>query len=186
MAKKKKIEEILSLETILFNCLECFRSNISFNGNRDLLLTLVFLRFIGEKFEDEQQAFVPKEVRWDYLMLQSSTKLNGTLNGGLQALEDSEDALKGCVRLGPFCSINLEANVIKKVVDEANKISHEAFGTECDLMAAFTNTSLSCLPSLRLGRHVYAMCQVYVREKRLHHAGECVWTERPIPLLSDR
>ena len=57
MAKKKKLEGagMPSLETILFNCREYLRSNASLNDKRDLLLTLVFLRFIGEKFEDEQQ-----------------------------------------------------------------------------------------------------------------------------------
>ena len=57
MAKKKKKEDagMPSLETILFNCREYLRSNASLNDKRDLLLTLVFLRFIGEKFVDEQQ-----------------------------------------------------------------------------------------------------------------------------------
>ena len=50
MAKKKK-EETLNLETILFNCRDYLRSNATLNDKRDLLLTLVFLRFIGEKFE---------------------------------------------------------------------------------------------------------------------------------------
>lgn len=54
MAKKKK-EETLNLETILFNCRDYLRSNATLNDKRDLLLTLVFLRFIGEKFEDAQE-----------------------------------------------------------------------------------------------------------------------------------
>ena len=162
MAKKKKTQETgsLSLETILFNCREYLRSHASLDDKRDLLLTLVFLRFIGEKFEDERQklrqqcidngltdeemiqayldqpgmysgiAFVPLEARWDYLMLQPANKLNGALDDALQALENGGGALKGCVRLGLFSSINLEANVIKKVMDEVNKISHKVFGTE--------------------------------------------------------
>lgn len=101
MAKKKKIAEAGTpgLETILFNCREYLRSNASLNDKRDLLLTLVFLRFIGEKFEDEQQglrqqcidngmtdeeeiqnfldqpgmyssiAFVPAAARWGNLIL---------------------------------------------------------------------------------------------------------------------
>jgi putative type I restriction-modification system, M subunit len=36
--------------------------------------------------------------------------------------------------LGLFSSINLEANIIKKVMDEVNKISHKVFGTERDLI----------------------------------------------------
>ena len=120
MAKKKKTQETgsLNLETILFNCREYLRSNASLNDKRNLLLTLVFLRFIGEKFEDEQQklrqqcidngltdeemiqayldqpgmysgiAFVPCEARWDYLKLQPANKLNGALDDALQALEN--------------------------------------------------------------------------------------------------
>ena len=120
MAKKKKTQETgsLSLETILFICREYLRSNASLYDKRDLLLSLVFLRFIGEKFEDEQQklrqqcidngltdedmiqayldqpgmysgiAFVPLEARWDYLMLQPANKLNGALDDALQALEN--------------------------------------------------------------------------------------------------
>ena len=57
MAKKssKKEDNKLNLESILFNCRDYLRSNATLNDKRDLLLTLVFLRFIGEKFEDAQQ-----------------------------------------------------------------------------------------------------------------------------------
>lgn len=164
MAKKQKANDILSLESILFNCREYLRSNASLNDKRDLLLTLVFLRFIGEKFEDTQRAmrqecanqgvleegvvtyylnspsryqgiaFVPAKARWSELINEPSTKLNTALDDAIQALEDSGDALKGCVRLGLFTSINLEANVIKKVMDEVDKISHKTFGTEKDLI----------------------------------------------------
>lgn len=117
MAKKKKIAEAgtPSLETILFNCREYLRSNASLNDKRDLLLTLVFLRFIGEKFEDEQQglrqqcidngmtdeeeiqnfldqpgmyssiAFVPAVARWGNLILLPPTKLNASLDDALNA-----------------------------------------------------------------------------------------------------
>lgn len=167
MAKKKatkKEEKHLNLESILFNCRDYLRSNATLNDKRDLLLTLVFLRFIGEKFENAQDsmrkecikngikdeaiieaflnspnryqniAFVPEPARWNKLINVSATKLNASLDDALQAIDDSGDALKGCVRLGLFSSINLEANVIKKVVDEINKISHKVFGEEKDLI----------------------------------------------------
>lgn len=166
MAKKKtKAEDKrLNLESILFNCRDYLRGNASLNDKRDLLLTLVFLRFIGEKFEDEQLkmrqecidngiqdeniinaylnspnryqnvAYVPELARWNSLINVSAVKLNAALDDALQAIDQSRDALKGCVRLGLFSSVNLEANVIKKVVDEVNKISHKAFGEEKDLI----------------------------------------------------
>lgn len=165
MAKKKqKTTDTLNLESILFNCREYLRSNASLNDKRDLLLTLVFMRFIGEKFENTQNemrqechdngitdeeviksflnspsrykgiAFVPEKARWATIMEQPSSKLNAALDDAIQELENSGDELKGCIRIGLFTSINLDANVIKKIVDEVNKISHKTFGEEKDLI----------------------------------------------------
>lgn len=166
MARKsiKKEDKTLSLESILFNCRDYLRSNATLNDKRDLLLTLVFLRFIGEKFEDVQEvmrqkliaeglddeetikffldspnrypvgAFVPEAARWSMIVETPANKLNGVLDDALQAIDSSGDAFKGCVRLGLFTSINLDSNVIKKVVDEVNKISHKIFGEERDLI----------------------------------------------------
>ena len=53
MAKKK--EEKINLDAILFKCRDILRkarNSGSFFEKRDMMLTLVFLRFIGEKFED--------------------------------------------------------------------------------------------------------------------------------------
>ena len=55
MAKAKKVEEKINLDSILFKCrdiLRAARNSGSFFEKRDMMLTLVFLRFIGEKFED--------------------------------------------------------------------------------------------------------------------------------------
>lgn len=52
---KKKVEEKINLDTILFKCRDILRkarNSGSFFEKRDMMLTLVFLRFIGEKFED--------------------------------------------------------------------------------------------------------------------------------------
>lgn len=55
MAKKKTEEKALNIDSILFNCrdyLRAARNSGSFFEKRDMMLTLVFLRFIGEKYED--------------------------------------------------------------------------------------------------------------------------------------
>lgn len=52
---KKKTEEKINLDTILFKCRDILRNapnSGSFFEKRDMMLTLVFLRFIGEKFEN--------------------------------------------------------------------------------------------------------------------------------------
>ena len=52
---KAKTEKAINIETILFNCrdiLRAARNSGAFFEKRDMMLTLVFLRFIGEKYED--------------------------------------------------------------------------------------------------------------------------------------
>lgn len=52
---KKKVEGKINLDSILFKCRDILRqarNSGSFYEKRDMMLTLVFLRFIGEKFEE--------------------------------------------------------------------------------------------------------------------------------------
>lgn len=54
MAKKKQ-DDTFNLDNILFKCRDILRqarNSGSFFEKRDMMLTLVFLHFIGEKFED--------------------------------------------------------------------------------------------------------------------------------------
>ena len=55
MAKKAKVSKEIKLEDILFNCRNLLRGKASLADKRDLLLTLVFLRFIGEKFSKKRE-----------------------------------------------------------------------------------------------------------------------------------
>lgn len=167
MAKKatrnNKEDKGLNLEAILYNCRDYLRGSASLNDKRDVILTLVFLRFIGEKFEDAQAemrqkcldqglsediiqhflssparykniVFVPEAARWSNLINIAPTQLTAALDDALQAIDDSGDALKGCVKLSLFTNVNIQPNDLKKVVDEVNKISHKTFGEERDLI----------------------------------------------------
>ena len=52
---KKTTDKAINIDNILFNCrdiLRAARNSGSFFEKRDMMLTLVFLRFIGEKYED--------------------------------------------------------------------------------------------------------------------------------------
>lgn len=169
MAKKKNQNQVLNLDNILFNCrdiLRAARNSGSFFEKRDMMLTLVFLRFIGEKYEDGVEklrqdliaqgldaddeniraAFfddatftdgtynLPLEARWSTIINTPAPKLNVTLDGALHSIATSSKQLKGCFIEGTFTTRNLAPNDIKKLVDEVNKISHKAFGTEKDLI----------------------------------------------------
>ena len=62
MAKKTKVEKELRLEDILFNCRDQLRGKASMADKRDLLLTLVFLRFIGEKFTNQKDIIYNEQI----------------------------------------------------------------------------------------------------------------------------
>ncbi len=65
MAKKIKTEKSINLDVILFNCRDILRNarnSGSFFEKRDLMLTLIFLRFIGEKYEDGVQVLRNKLI----------------------------------------------------------------------------------------------------------------------------
>ena len=92
MAKAKKVEEKINLDSILFKCrdiLRAARNSGSFFEKRDMMLTLVFLRFIGEKFEDGieklrqdliDQGLDPNDEAIKVAFLDDPTFTDGTYN----------------------------------------------------------------------------------------------------------
>src|SRR5574344_2123779 len=166
---KKTSNGTLNIDNILFNCrdiLRAARNSGSFFEKRDMMLTLVFLRFIGEKYEDGVEklrntlieqgldpddeniraAFfddttlsggtynLPVEARWSTIINTPAPGLNVALDTALHSIATDSKQLKGCFVESTFTTRNLAPNDIKKLVDEVNKISHKAFGTEKDLI----------------------------------------------------
>ena len=92
MAKKKNVEKALNIDSILFNCrdyLRAARNSGSFFEKRDMMLTLVFLRFIGEKYEDgveklkqtlKEQGLDPEDENIRAAFFDDATFADGTYN----------------------------------------------------------------------------------------------------------
>ena len=97
MAKKKITEKALNIDNILFNCrdiLRAARNSGSFFEKRDMMLTLVFLRFIGEKYEDGierlrqtliEQGLDPEDENIRAAFFDDATFTDGTYNLPLEA-----------------------------------------------------------------------------------------------------
>ena len=89
---KKGAEEKINLDAILFKCRDILRAATnsgSFFEKRDMMLTLVFLRFIGEKFEDGvenlrndliSQGLDPDDPEIKAAFLDDTTFTDGTYN----------------------------------------------------------------------------------------------------------
>lgn len=94
---KKKVEKVINLDNILFNCrdyLRAARNSGSFFEKRDMMLTLVFLRFIGEKYEDGikklrqtivDQGLDPDDENIKAAFFKDTTFTDGTYNLPLEA-----------------------------------------------------------------------------------------------------
>ena len=92
MARKKNEDKILNLDNILFNCrdiLRAARNSGSFFEKRDMMLTLVFLRFIGEKYDDGieklrqtliEQGLDPEDENIRAAFFDDATFADGTYN----------------------------------------------------------------------------------------------------------
>lgn len=91
MAKKKK-EETINLDAIHFKCRDILRgarNSGSFFEKRDMMLMLVFLRFIGEKYEDgveklrqilQEQGLDPDDENIRAVFFDDTTFTDGTYN----------------------------------------------------------------------------------------------------------
>ena len=59
MAKKaSKQPKEVKLEDILFNCRDLLRGRATMQDKRDLLLTLVFFKFVGDRFNARKEAII--------------------------------------------------------------------------------------------------------------------------------
>lgn len=96
-ATKKAADKALNIDNILFNCrdiLRAARNSGSFFEKRDMMLTLVFLRFIGEKYEDGienlrqtliEQGFDPDDEDIRAAFFDDATFADGTYNLPVEA-----------------------------------------------------------------------------------------------------
>lgn len=92
MAKKMATEKSLNIDNILFNCrdiLRAARNSGSFFEKRDMMLTLVFLRFIGERYDDGieklrqtliEQGLDPDDENIRAAFFEDATFTDGTYN----------------------------------------------------------------------------------------------------------
>ena len=140
MAKK---DEKINLDKILFNCrdyLRAARNSGSFFEKRDMMLTLVFLRFIGEKYEDGieklreqliEQGLDPDDENIRKAFFEDATFTDGTYYLPVEARWDT--------------IINTPAPKLNAILDNALKViseNHEQL-RGCFIEGTFTQRNLA-------------------------------------------
>jgi type I restriction enzyme M protein len=156
MAKKAttKAAKEQSLEDILFSCRDSLRGRATLTDKRDMLLTLVFLKFISERFHARQEEIRAKyanepglaeikikkadsynqagvfmldeETDWEVLKLVDGKEIAVKLDNAITKLQQ-DSRLKNALPTSLFVNSMTDGNVIVKVINEIDTISHERF-----------------------------------------------------------
>jgi uncharacterized membrane protein YheB (UPF0754 family) len=156
-----KNEKRTGLEAILWKCANILRTKEK-SDNRKAVLGLVFLKFVGDKFNKRQEeiklmedfdemylempqfylsqnVFYLNEIaRWDYIVSNASKSNIATiLDQAMKDIEDENPTLKGALDLNFYAPLNLETSKLKSLIDEINKISENNFHDK-DLIGRIT------------------------------------------------
>lgn len=153
MAVKKDISP--TLENILWNCRVALRGVGSTEKNRDAVISLVFLKFAGDKFENRRAEIVVKygnidhflerksfyaaanvfylreSARWSYIVKNAaSNEIAVIIDKALSEIESDNDALQGALPLNLFVTLGVEKSRIKNLIDNVNKLNEKIFHEE--------------------------------------------------------
>lgn len=145
MARKstKKNDSELKLEQVLWNCRVALRGVGSMEKNRDAVISLVFLKFAGDKFNNRRKELVeqygdipaflekpsfynavnvfylPEPARWTYLVDHAGDNAIATIiDNAMSEAEKANPSLKGALPLGLFATLGATKSSIKSLIDE--------------------------------------------------------------------
>ena len=153
MAKvTKKVEKEVSLETALWNCRVALRGVGSLDKNRDAVISLVFLKFAGDKFERRRNEliekygnnpiflekvsfynadnvfYVPEEARWSYIVKNAGQDdIAVILDKALKIIEEKNPPLKNILQKNLFVSLSAGKEKLKSLIDSVNDISEKKY-----------------------------------------------------------
>lgn len=153
MARAPKKQTEVSLETIMDNCRNVLRGAVGGNEkNRDTVMGLVFLKFVGDKFDAQREKisaeygdvdvfledasfyrsdnvfYLNPESRWSYIVQNaSSDDITIIIDKAMQDIEDTNPPLKGALPQNFYSSLGIESRKIKNLIDEINKIDNSRF-----------------------------------------------------------
>lgn len=155
MVKKKENTTSIGFEEIIWRAADKLRGNLDAAEYKSVVLGLIFLKYISDKFEakfkelqedeyadvedkDEYEAdgvfFVPQEARWSVIKDAAHTPEIGIIiDKALQSIEDENRTLKG-VLPSNYARPELDKRRLGDVVDLFSNIKMHTSGDEKDLL----------------------------------------------------
>ena len=156
MAKAKTTKEkVVSLEDVLWECRVALRGVGSLDKNRNAVISLVFLKFAGDKFDKRRAeilaehgnipAFLEKKSfykaknvfylketsRWSYIKDNASKdNIAVIIDQAMADIEQDNPSLSGALQKNLFASLGADKNKIKTLIDNVNKIEEKRFNED--------------------------------------------------------
>ena len=148
--KKSKIDDI-SLESVMMNCRNALRGKVGGNEkNRDTVMGLVFLKFVGDKFaarraeimaqypeifwdkesfyRSENVFYLPEHSRWQYLVENASADdIAVKIDAAMKEIEERNPPLKGALLQNFYTSLGVGKREIKSLIDEISRLDNDRF-----------------------------------------------------------
>ena len=145
----------LGFEREIFAAADKLRGNIDAAEYKNVVLGLIFLKYISDSFEEKYQElleegegfeedrdeylaqnifFVPKEARWNSVASQAMTpEIGQVIDKAMAAIEDENDRLKGILPKN-YARPELDKRRLGEVVDLFNNLKLKEHGDSKDIL----------------------------------------------------
>lgn len=145
MAKKTTTKKQKSIEETLWDSANKLRGTVESSEYKHVVLSLIFLKFASDKFEERKQElivegkekylemkefynmknvfFLPKESRWSYLIENAKQDdIALKIDTALHTVEKNNPALKGALPDNYFSRLNMDVSKLSALLDTINNI----------------------------------------------------------------
>jgi type I restriction enzyme M protein len=145
MAKKAAAKKQKSMEETLWDSANKLRGTVESSEYKHVVLSLIFLKFASDKFEEQKQKlidsgleqftemtefyakdnvfFLPEESRWSFIIKKAKQgDLAIVIDTALTTIEKNNPALKGALPDNYFSRLNMEPSKLAALVDTINDI----------------------------------------------------------------
>ena len=142
----KKITKSKSIEETLWDSANKLRGSVESAEYKHIVLSLIFLKFAGDTFEERKQEliaegkeqftdmvefytmknvfYLPEEARWSYIMQQAKQPdIALKIDTALFTIEQNNPALKGAVPDNYFSRLGLDVSKLSALLDTINQIN---------------------------------------------------------------
>lgn len=154
MAKNSKTIPTASFEQNLWDTANKLRGSVESSEYKHVVLSLIFLKFISDKFEAQRKSlveqgmgdyveqiefyakdnvfFLPEQARWSYIQQQmKQDDIAVKIDTALHTVEKNNPSLKGALPDNYFSRLGLVSSKLASLIDTINNIDTAA--NECDL-----------------------------------------------------